>query len=137
MEPPFLIEKGKVPPITEWPKRAEFSTDIAEAGDILTGLSACAGIATGRARIINDPEDAPDLEPGEILVAPWTDPGWTSIFTSAEAVVVNVGSSMSHAQSSAANSESPCVLGVKDATKRTHDGVMLSVDGTAGTVTVL
>lgn len=137
LEPPFLIEKGKVPPVTEWPKRTTPSADIAEAGDVLTGLPACAGTATGRARIINDPEDAPDLEPGDILVAPWTDPGWTPIFTSAEAVVVNVGSSMSHAAIVARELGIPCVLGVTDATKRIRDGAMLSVDGAAGTVTVL
>ncbi|MBD0859834.1 phosphoenolpyruvate-utilizing protein [Gordonia sp. zg691] len=137
LEPPVLIEKGKIPPVTEWPRRKDPSASVAEVGEVLTGLSACAGKATGRARIIMDPEDAVDLEPGEILVAPYTDPGWTPIFTSAEAVVVNVGSSMSHAAIVSRELGIPCVLGVKDATKRIRDGAMLSVDGAAGTVTLL
>ncbi|MGA4790855.1 PEP-utilizing enzyme [Nocardia sp. AB354] len=136
LEPPVLIEKGKVPPVTEWDKRVNPSAETAESGDVLTGLSACAGVATGRARIIEDPEDGVDLEPGEILVAPWTDPGWTPLFTSAEAVVVNVGSSMSHAAIVSRELGIPCVLGVKDATKRITDGMILTVDGAAGTVTI-
>lgn len=136
LEPPVLIENGKVPPVTEWGKRVNPTAETAESGDVLTGLSACAGVATGRARIIEDPEDGVDLEPGEILVAPWTDPGWTPLFTSAEAVVVNVGSSMSHAAIVSRELGIPCVLGVKDATKRITDGMILTVDGAAGTVTI-
>jgi pyruvate,water dikinase len=135
-EPPFIIEAGAVPPITSWARTQSPVTNLAVAGDVLTGLPACAGVATGVARIINDPEDAPDLEPNEILVAPLTDPGWTPIFTSAAAVVVNVGSSMSHAAIVSRELGIPCVLGVKDATKRIADGVTLTVDGAAGTVTV-
>lgn len=135
-EPPFIIEAGKVPPVTSWHRRAEPDENPAQSGEVLTGLPACAGVATGVARIITDPEDAPDLEPGEILVAPLTDPGWTPIFTSAAAVVVNVGSSMSHAAIVSRELGIPCVLGVRNATKRIVDGTVLTVDGGAGTVTV-
>lgn len=136
VEPPFIIEAGRVPPITSWTKRKDPVVDVAVAGEVLRGLPACAGVATGIARVIDDPEDAVDLEPGEILVAPLTDPGWTPIFTSAEAVVVNVGSSMSHAAIVSRELGIPCVLGVKSATKRIVDGALLTVDGGAGTVTV-
>lgn len=135
-EPPFIIEAGKVPPVTEWPRREDPAADVAEAGEVLTGTPACAGTATGIARIINDPEDAVDLEPGEVLVAPFTDPGWTPLFTSAEAVVVNVGSPMSHAAIVSRELGIPCVLGVKNATKRIADGMRITVDGAAGTVVV-
>jgi pyruvate,water dikinase len=135
-EPPFIIEAGKVPPITSWVRREDPAVNPAVSGDILTGLPACAGVATGIARVINDPEDAADLEPGAVLIAPLTDPGWTPIFTSAEAVVVNVGSAMSHAAIVSRELGIPCVLGVKDATKRIADGTRITVDGAAGTVTV-
>jgi rifampicin phosphotransferase len=135
-EPPFIIEAGKVPPITSWTRRKTPAIDVAVAGEVLTGLPACAGVATGIARVIHDPEDAADLEPGEVLVAPLTDPGWTPIFTSAEAVVVNVGSPMSHAAIVSRELGIPCVLGVRDATKRIPDGARITVDGGAGTVTV-
>jgi pyruvate,water dikinase len=136
VEPPFIIEAGKVPPVSTWARRSDPAVDIATSGDVLTGTPACSGTATGVARVINDPEDAADLEPGEVLIAPLTDPGWTPIFTSAEAVVVNVGSTMSHAAIVSRELGIPCVLGVKDATKRIKDGTVLTVDGAAGTVTI-
>ncbi|MDO3402768.1 PEP-utilizing enzyme [Mycolicibacterium neoaurum] len=135
-EPPFIIEAGKVPPVREWTRRLDPAVDSAAPGDVLSGVPACAGVATGIARIIHDPEDAADLEPGEVLVAPFTDPGWTPLFTSAEAVVVNVGSPMSHAAIVSRELGIPCVLGVKDATKRITDGMRITVDGAAGTVLV-
>jgi phosphohistidine swiveling domain-containing protein len=135
-EPPFILESGKVPPITSWARRKALAVDVAVSGDVLTGLPACAGVATGIARVIHDPEDAADLEPGEVLVAPLTDPGWTPLFTSAEAVVVNVGSPMSHAAIVSRELGIPCVLGVRDATKRIPDGARITVDGGTGTITV-
>lgn len=135
LDPPFFID-GEIPPVATWPKKMDADLESAGPGTVLQGLGACAGTATGTARIITDPEDAPDLEPGEILVAPMTDPGWTPIFTSAEAVVVNVGSPMSHAAIVSRELGIPCVLGVRGATKKIKDGATLIVDGAAGTVTV-
>ena len=135
LEPPFVVD-GQVPPLTSWKKRSEPSASPAAPGDILTGLGACSGTATGYARVIHDPEDAADLEPGEILVAPVTDPGWTPLFASAEAVVVNVGSPLSHAAIVSRELGIPAVLAVSQATKRIKDGMLITVDGTAGTVTI-
>ncbi|MWA03225.1 phosphoenolpyruvate-utilizing protein [Actinomadura sp. LD22] len=135
LEPPHIID-GEVPPVTTWPKRRDPAVTLARPGDVLTGLAACPGAATGPARIISDPSEATELEPGEILVAPMTDPGWTPLFTSAAAVVVNVGAPLSHAAIVSRELGIPCVLAVRDATKRIKNGTMLTVDGTAGTVTV-
>jgi pyruvate,water dikinase len=136
VEPPYILQQGEVPPISTWAKKSDPSVSIAKSGDILTGLPACPGVATGIARVINEPTDATDLEPGEILVAPITDPGWTPLFTSAEAVVVNVGSTLSHAAIVSRELGIPCVLGVPDATKRIPNGAKLTVDGATGLVTV-
>ncbi|GAA0609110.1 hypothetical protein GCM10009547_08950 [Sporichthya brevicatena] len=135
-EPPYIVMAGEVPPVTSWPLRSEPNVAPARSGDALTGLPACPGVATGRARIISDPADARDLEPGEILVAPMTDPGWTPLFTSAEAVVVDIGSTMSHAAIVSRELGIPCVLGVQHASVRIPNGALLTVDGTAGIVTV-
>lgn len=69
-------------------------------------------------------------------MAPVTDPGWTPLFTSDEAVVVNVGSPLSHAAIVSRELGIPAVLAVEQATKRIKDGTLITVDGTAGTVTV-
>ena len=136
LEPPYIVVAGAVPPVTTWAKRTEPTAPPVQSGDILTGLEACSGVATGRARVIHDPADATDLEPGEILVAPMTDPGWTPLFSSAEAVVVDVGATMSHAAIVSRELGIPCVLGVANASVRIPNGALLTVNGTAGTVTV-
>ena len=135
LEPPFIID-GEIPPVTEWPEKKAPAISMAAPGDVLEGIGACPGVAEGIARVIFDPVDAPDIEPGEILVAPVTDPGWTPIFTSAAAVVVNVGSPLSHAAIVSRELGMPCVLGVREATKRIANGTRITVDGTNGTVTV-
>lgn len=136
LEPPYIVKAGEVPPVTTWAKKTDPSVPVAQSGEILTGLAACPGVATGTARVINDPSEAADLEPGEILVAPITDPGWTPLFTSAEAVVVNVGSTLSHAAIVSRELGIPCVLGVQHATKRIANGAKLTVDGGTGLITV-
>lgn len=136
LEPPHIVATGAVPPVTTWPRRTEPNVPPAQPGEVLTGLAACSGTATGRARVIHDPADAADLEPGEILVAPMTDPGWTPLFSSAEAVVVDVGATMSHAAIVSRELGIPCVLGVANASARIRTGTLLTVDGTAGLVTV-
>jgi pyruvate,water dikinase len=84
-----------------------------------------------------DPADAVDLEPGEVLVAPITDPAWTPLFLPSAAVVVNVGALMSHAVIVSRELGIPCVVSVDDATSRIPNGALVEVDGTAGTVTIL
>ena len=104
---------------------------------MLTGAPGCAGVARGRARVVLDPADPAGLEPGDVLVAPLTDPAWTPLFLPAAAVVVNVGALMSHAVIVSRELGIPCVVSVESATTRIPDGAMVEVDGVAGTVTVL
>jgi len=104
------------------------------AADRLTGTPASAGTATGKVRVIMDPVGA-RLEPGEILVAPSTDPGWTPLFMTAGALVMEMGGVVSHGAVVAREYGIPAVVGVADATMRLHDGQSITVDGAAGTVT--
>jgi pyruvate,water dikinase len=69
-------------------------------------------------------------------VAPQTDPSWVPLFVSAAAVVVNVGAAGSHAMIVSRELGIPCVASVADATDIIPDGAMITVDGTAGTVTI-
>lgn len=111
----------------------------AAAGDTLTGLGVSAGVATGRARIVADVLAAADrdIEPGEILVAPFTDAPWTPLFIPAGAVVVETGGVLSHAATVAREFGIPCVVMVKGATALISDGDLVEVDGMAGTVRIL
>ncbi len=140
VEPRFFItSQDEVPTIEDL--EADQATRTAEAvaapGDMLTGAAGCQGVARGRARIVMDPADAIGLEPGEVLVAPITDPAWTPLFLPSAAVVVDVGALMSHAVIVSRELGIPCVVAVEGATRRIPDGSMVEVDGTAGTVTVL
>lgn len=101
----------------------------------LAGAPASAGTATGKARVILDPAGA-RLEPGEILVAPSTDPGWTPLFMTAGALVMEMGGPISHGAVVAREYGIPAVVGVPGATVRIKTGDTVTVDGAAGTVTV-
>jgi pyruvate,water dikinase len=74
------------------------------------------------------------LEPGEVLVAPSTDPGWTPLFLTAGGLVMEMGGAMSHGAIVAREYGIPAVVGVPDATELINTGETISVDGTAGTV---
>jgi pyruvate,water dikinase len=104
------------------------------AADRLTGTPASAGTATGKVRVVLDPVGA-HLEPGEILVAPSTDPGWTPLFMTAGALVMEMGGVISHGAVVAREYGIPAVVGVAEATTRLCDGQQVTVDGAAGTVT--
>jgi pyruvate,water dikinase len=75
------------------------------------------------------------LEPGEILVAPSTDPGWTPLFLTAGGLVMEMGGSNSHGAVVAREYGIPAVVGVPDATTRLRSGQLVTVDGAAGSVT--
>ena len=99
----------------------------------LVGSPASAGTVTGVVRVVLDPADA-HLEPGEILVAPSTDPGWTPLFLTAGGLVMEMGGSNSHGAVVAREYGIPAVVGVPDATGRLRTGQTVTVDGAAGTV---
>jgi len=140
VEPRFFItSQDEVPTIEELEadQAARDAVPAAVPGDVLTGASGCQGVARGRARVVMDPADAVDLEPGEVLVAPITDPAWTPLFLPSAAVVVNVGALMSHAVIVSRELGIPCVVSVDDATSRIPNGALVEVNGSAGTVTIL
>lgn len=134
LEPPFVFA-GDPPPLREWPERDTKAVPVAP-GTTLHGIPGCPGQATGRARVVLDPSDPTALEPGDVLVAPITDPAWTPLFVPAAAVVVDVGAQLSHAVIVSRELGIPCVVSVTGGTRQIPDGAQVTVDGTAGTVTI-
>lgn len=104
--------------------------------DDLVGAPASPGTVTGVARVVLDPVGA-RLEPGEILVAPSTDPGWTPLFLTAGGLVMEMGGANSHGSVVAREYGIPAVVGVADATGRIVSGQRITVDGTSGVITVV
>lgn len=136
-QPPFWFE-GRLPHPSTWPLRSAVPADAPPTAEEsrLQGLGVSAGIVSGRARVILDPNQPFDLEPDEILVAPQTDPAWTPLFLGAAGVVVEYGAVMSHAAIVARELGIPAVVGVDRATARLTTGTALTIDGSAGTVTI-
>ncbi len=94
----FLIASpGEVPTIEALEAAAPPPAGRARVGDVLAGAAGGPGTGVGPVRVVLDPGDCADLEPGDVLVCPITDPAWTPLFLAAAAVVVNVGALMSHA----------------------------------------
>jgi rifampicin phosphotransferase len=110
-------------------------TGDAESQGMLRGTPASPGSITGRARVILDPTGA-YLEPGEILVAPSTDPGWTPLFLTAGGLVMEMGGSISHGAVVAREYGIPAVVGVPGATERITTSQRITVDGSNGVVII-
>jgi pyruvate,water dikinase len=86
--------------------------------------------------VVTDPSFT-DVEPDEILVAPTTDPSWSSIMFISSALVVDIGGALSHAAVVAREFGIPCVVGTYDGTRVLRTGDRVRVDGTAGTVEII
>ena len=136
LEPPFTIDADPEP-LSRWPRRDRSRPEPAKPGQVLQGIGGSAGQYEGTARVGMDLPAALALEPGEVLVAPITDAAWTPLFLVAGAVVVDVGALNSHAVVVSRELGIPCVLSLEDGTARLRAGMVLAVDGTAGTVTVV
>lgn len=102
----------------------------------VAGTAASPGIAEGRAKVVRDPSTA-ILEAGEILVAPFTDPGWTPLFINAKGLVMEVGGLMTHGSVVAREYGIPAVVSVPDATTIIRTGQMIRVNGDEGFVEIL
>jgi len=134
--PPFVFV-GRTDGPDTWERVDDAGSDKLSTGDTLAGLAGCSGIAEGIARVVLDSNDPTSLEPGDILIAPITDPSWTPLFVPAAGVVVDVGAPMSHAIIVSRELGIPCVISATGATRRIPNGARVRIDGGTGVVTVL
>jgi phosphohistidine swiveling domain-containing protein len=118
---------------TAYPRSGE---RVRPAGSTYQGTGSSPGEARGPARVARTLAEAMALKPGEVLVACFSDPGWTPLFSRARAVVTERGGLLSHAAVIAREYGIPAVLGVRGATEHIRTGDMVSVDGTRGTLQV-
>lgn len=102
----------------------------------LVGMPVSSGVIEGIAKVITDPSDS-SLNKGEILVAPFTDPGWTPLFINAAGLVMEVGGLLTHGTVVAREYGIPAVVGITDATKIIRTGQRIRVDGDGGFVLII
>nr|WSW57494.1 phosphoenolpyruvate synthase [Streptomyces sp. NBC_00998] len=112
-----------------------YRRDDAPAGALI-GVPVSAGTVEGRARVILDMAEA-DLEEGDILVTPFTDPSWSPLFVGIAGLVTEVGGLMTHGAVIAREYGLPAVVGVEHATRLIRDGQRIRVHGTDGYVELL
>ena len=106
----------------------------AVSGKPMSGVGVASGRVTGTARLIRHPDEGGRLSPGEVLVAPSTDPGWTPLFLKAAALVMEAGGSLSHGAIVAREYGIPAVINVPGVMKVIKDGQTITVDGEEGKI---
>ena len=134
-EPLFAIA-GEIPPIDTWPLKSHTAA-APSRDDVLAGAAGSPGVATGRARVVLDAYVDVPTEPGEVLVAPITDPGWMPLFVGAVAVVAEMGGELSHTMIVSRDLGIPAVVGAVGATSAIKTGDLIEVDGSSGVVRIL
>ncbi|MGQ4615561.1 PEP-utilizing enzyme [Nocardia sp. R7R-8] len=109
----------------------------ANASAQFSGAASGGGVVEGRARVVVDPEQEVDLEPGDILVCRFTDPSWAPLMALADALVIDIGGSASHGAVVARELGIPYLIGTETGTRLLRDGDRIRVDGGANSVQVL
>ncbi|MDW6004017.1 PEP/pyruvate-binding domain-containing protein [Vibrio mangrovi] len=127
-EPPLAIIGGYTP---------QLRVAASDNTDQLKGLAASPGQIVAKARVITDLQaQAGELQPGEILVARFTDASWTPLFALAGGVVTDIGSALSHSCIVAREFGIPAVVNLKTATQQIKSGDTLIVDGDNGHIMI-
>jgi pyruvate,water dikinase len=121
--------------VKEWLK----GVGTTEAGDIseMKGFASSSGLVEGPARVLKRLGDIMDLQPGEILVCPNTNPSWAPVFGKIKAAVTDIGGLTCHAAIVCREYGLPSVTGTGVATSVIKTGDLLRVDGDTGVVTIL
>jgi pyruvate,water dikinase len=142
------LTMGKIPERAEDPilvKVFGMVDEVLKAGKVeelvvmerFEGYPGSPGVAEGKARVIMNFDGFPTLQPGEILVCPYTATAWTPLFPKIKAVVTDTGGMLTHAAITAREYGIPAVVGTWRATKSIKDGDTVKVDGTKGVVEVI
>jgi pyruvate,water dikinase len=137
----WAIERGSVylvqsrPAVAAGRKAPSANGNGASGKELVRGLGASPGIATGIVRVVSSPTAAEMLQPGEILVAAMTSPDWVPFMRRAAAIVTDSGGTTSHAAIVSREMGLPCVVGAHSATSTLKTGDTITVDGSSGSVT--
>lgn len=110
---------------------------ISDNGKSLSGLACSPGTVRGKVRVLKSIQDSHSLVKGEIMVVPYTDPGWTPLFGLTAGVITETGGLLSHAALIAREYSIPAVLNIPDATEKLKTGMQIELDGSSGHVLIL
>jgi rifampicin phosphotransferase len=113
--------------------KGDSNAEVSVEGDTRKGLGCCPGVVRGKVRVVTDPRDA-KLEPGEILVAERTDPGWIMLFPAASGLLVERGSLLSHSAIVSREMGIPAIVSLSGVTAWLKTGDLVEFDGSTGIV---
>jgi pyruvate,water dikinase len=130
IEPPQVV-------VGKFDSKNVVASSVDSAKKVFYGMSVCPGKVVGAARVILRADEHQQVLPGEILIAPFTDPGWTPYFLTASGIVMDQGGLLSHGSIVAREFGIPAVVNVGPATKIIHTGQRVEVDANNGVVRVL
>jgi pyruvate,water dikinase len=137
-DPPLQVFPTHLARITDVVLTVVASMEAVKGGASLSGTGVGRGTYRGTARVVHDVNDALSrLEPGDVLVAPYTAPTYNAVISIAGALVVEEGGLLCHAAVIARELDIPAVVGARDAMERIPDGALVEVDPAKGTVLVL
>jgi pyruvate,water dikinase len=113
--------------------------DASSAGDVseIKGFASSAGVVEGPARVLKQLKEIVDIQPGEVIVCPTTNPSWAPVFTKIKAAVTDIGGLTSHAAIVCREYGIPSVTGTGLATQIIKTGDIVKVDGDTGVVTIV
>ena len=129
LTPPMVISSDGETPVVQ------YSLDDVPTG-ALVGNPVSAGVVEGIAHVVRDPQQE-SVQPGEILIASFTDPGWTPLFINAAGLVMEIGGALAHGSVVAREYGIPAVVGVRASTQKIKTGQRVRVDGNRGIVEIL
>lgn len=106
---------------------------LKEKSTLLTqGIALGDKIASGKARILNSPQEGDLLQNGEIIVTDLTNPDWDPIMKRASAIITNKGGRTSHAAIVARELGTVAIVGCGNATTVIKNGQEITVSCAEG-----
>ncbi len=112
------------------------AVSVPDPGGALRGVPCSPGLVRGMARVLRTPSPAEKVD-GEILVAPTTEPGWAFLMLTANGLIVERGSILSHAAIIGRELGIPTIVGAEGATRWICSGDQLEMNGTTGEIRIL
>jgi pyruvate,water dikinase len=114
----------------------EFNDPPPEGIDNFKGIPASQGVITATVRVLDGIENIWQVQTGEILVVPRTDPGWTPVFSKIGGLITETGGILSHGAVVSREYGIPAVTNIPGACRRFKTGQRVTIDGVKGEVTV-
>ena len=140
MDSEWAVEAGKVylvqtrPVTTLLKKKEENKVETSNMKEIVRGLGASPGVASGKVKIVKDITELSKVEKGDILVTRMTSPDYVPAMKKATAIVTDEGGITAHAAIVSRELGTPCIVGTEKITQLVHDGDLITVDATNGIV---